>query len=121
MINLSITIFVVLLLNSCSSYSTQLSTSPEMAKSVYPKEPIPLIYGGVRMDTEMFNQIVTMDLEPDPACAAQAQVFGTIYVILDFPFSLSLDTILLPWSIYKNSNKVDVKSSTESKENISDK
>jgi uncharacterized protein YceK len=111
----------MLLLNSCSSYSTQLSTSQEMAKSVCLKEPIPLIYGGVRMDAEMLNQIVTIDFEPDPAGAAQAQVFGTIYVILDFPFSLSLDTILLPWSIYKNSNKVDVNSSNKSKENISDK
>ena len=89
-----------------------------MAKGVYLNEPIPLIYGGVRMDTEMLNQVITMDLEPDPAGAAQAQVFGTIYVILDFPFSLSLDTILLPWSIYKNSNQVAINNSTESKENI---
>ena len=82
-----------------------------MAKSVYLKEPIPLIYGGVRMDMEIMNQVITMDLEPDPAGAAQAQVFMTIYAVLDFPFSLSFDTVLLPWSIYKNSNNEDINNS----------
>ena len=66
----------------------------------------------------MLNQIITIDLKPDPAGAAQAQVFGSIYVILDFPFSLSLDTILLPWSIYENSKYQDINNSVEVDKNV---
>jgi len=108
-----ISIFFVLLFSACSTYSTQLSTSPEMATGVYLKEPIPLIYGGVRMDAKIMHEVVTMDTEPDPAGAAQARFFMTIYAIIDFPFSLSFDTILLPWSIYKDSNKMDNNNSNE--------
>ena len=84
-----------------------------MAKGVYLKEPIPVIYGGARMDTEIMYQVITMDTEQDPAGAAQARLFMTIYAVLDFPFSVSFDTILLPWSIYQNSNNRDINTSLE--------
>jgi uncharacterized protein YceK len=101
-----ILLLLVVILSGCSTYSTQISTSQEFAKSVYTKkESIPLVYGGTRMDAELVKQIVTMETKSDTAGAAQAQFFMSIYVLIDMPISLVLDTVLLPWSIYKASNK----------------
>ena len=97
-------LLLLITITGCASYTTQISTSQEYAKETFRDEPIPLIYGGVQMDIKMIKELYSNDDGSDPAGLAQARVLGTPILIIDFMFSVVLDTILLPYSIYKTLN-----------------
>ena len=88
------TIVLITLVSGCSSFSTQLSKSQNFAKSVYLAEPIPEVFGGIRLNAEMAAQ--SLDSE--------AGLFGLVYVLIDTPLSLIADTVLLPYTLTKGSD-----------------
>ena len=89
-----VTMVLINFVSGCSSFSTQLSTSQEFAKSVYLSEPIPEVFGGIRLNAEMAVQ--SLDSE--------AGLFGLVYVLVDTPLSLIADTLLLPYTLFKDSD-----------------
>ncbi len=93
---------LVLLVCGCSTISTQVSKSQALAGSVFMDEPIPKVYGGIRMDFKMTKDIFVGSDSEDSPDAGQGSLFGLIYVLLDFPFSLLGDTLLLPMSLSSN-------------------
>lgn len=92
---LLISIALLVFISGCSSFSTQLSSSQDFAKSVYLSEPIPEVFGGIRLNTEMTVQ--SLDSE--------AGLFGLVYVVIDTPFSLIADILLLPYTLSKDDNR----------------
>ena len=83
-------IFSICLVSSCSSLSLQLSDSERVCK-----EPTGYVYGGtVRNVVLAFGGLA--------ATVKQADGLGALiagYAVIDFPFSLVVDTLFLPLSV----------------------
>jgi len=94
------------LISGCSSISSQLTSSQSIAKEILGSDEVPLIYGGVRVNAKMAEDIFDMASSNNPE-VGQAIGIGSMYLIIDLPFSLVADTLLLPYSIYRTCNADD--------------
>ena len=94
--DLPVLIFFIIISTGCSTVFTQVSPSQTGAKEIFGEGDIPLIYGGIRADLKMMDDIFNT---PE---GGQGAGIGFIYVLVDFPFSLVADTVLLPISVYRS-------------------
>ena len=94
--NFPILIFFIIFSTGCSTVLTQVSPSQTGAEEIFGEGDIPLIYGGIRADLKMMDNIFNA---PE---GGQGAGIGFIYVLIDFPFSLVADTVLLPVSVYRS-------------------
>jgi uncharacterized protein YceK len=94
--DLPVLIFFIIVNTGCSTVFTQVSPSQTGAKEIFEGGDIPLIYGGIRADIKMMDDIFNT---PE---GGQGAGIGFIYFLVDFPFSLVADTVLFPISFYRS-------------------
>lgn len=99
----------VAFLYGCSTVITQ---TPFLEKR-YIKETVPPrtadthsnIYSGVAADFNLFKDAAFSNTNDGGGGYGQGLVFVGVYVLIDLPLSFVADTVLLPFTIYKQSKR----------------
>lgn len=104
-------LIAIVLLYGCATVATQTSLMDKR----YIKESSPPrnaethsnIYSGVVTDFNLLKNTALSDTNDGGGGYGQGLVFVGVYVLIDLPLSLVADTILLPYTIYKQNKRGD--------------